>query len=141
MMHKVFMLSVVQTSKTFLNFEKDYPDLHVFKLEQNYRSTQNIVNVANSIIANNKDQLKKTVYSEKEHGDKIKVMRAFSDNEEGKMVAEAIHQEHANKGCAGMILLFCIVLMPNQDRWKSITQAKHSLQNLWWFVFLSTQRD
>ena len=84
--------------QNILNFEKDYPDLNVFKLEQNYRSTQNIVNVANSIIANNKDQLKKTVYSEKEHGDKIKVMRAFSDNEEGKMVAEGIHQEHANKG-------------------------------------------
>ncbi|MEX8546428.1 MAG: ATP-dependent helicase [Mucilaginibacter sp.] len=84
--------------QNILNFEKDYPDLNVFKLEQNYRSTQNIVNVANSIIANNKDQLKKTVYSEKEHGDKIKVMRAFSDNEEGKMVAEAIHQEHAGKG-------------------------------------------
>jgi DNA helicase-2/ATP-dependent DNA helicase PcrA len=84
--------------QNILNFEKDYPDLNVFKLEQNYRSTQNIVNVANSIIANNKDQLKKTVYSEKEHGDKIKVMRAFSDNEEGKMVAEGIMQEHANKG-------------------------------------------
>ncbi len=84
--------------QNILNFEKDYPDLNVFKLEQNYRSTQNIVNVANSIIANNKDQLKKTVYSEKEHGDKIKVMRAFSDNEEGKMVAEGIQQEHANKG-------------------------------------------
>ena len=84
--------------QNILNFEKDYPDLNVFKLEQNYRSTQNIVNVANSIIANNKDQLKKTVYSEKEHGEKIKVMRAFSDNEEGKMVAEAILQEHANKG-------------------------------------------
>ncbi|RYY07785.1 MAG: ATP-dependent DNA helicase, partial [Sphingobacteriaceae bacterium] len=84
--------------QNILNFEKDYPDLNVFKLEQNYRSTQNIVNVANSIIANNKDQLKKTVYSEKEHGDKIKVMRAFSDNEEGKMVSEAILQEHANKG-------------------------------------------
>lgn len=84
--------------QNILNFEKDYPDLHVFKLEQNYRSTQNIVNVANSIIANNKDQLKKNVYSEKEHGDKIKVMRAFSDNEEGKMVAEGILQEHANKG-------------------------------------------
>ncbi len=84
--------------QNILNFEKDYPDLNVFKLEQNYRSTQNIVNVANSIIANNKDQLKKTIYSEKEHGEKIKVMRAFSDNEEGKMVAEAILQEHANKG-------------------------------------------
>ncbi|MXV15576.1 ATP-dependent helicase [Hufsiella ginkgonis] len=84
--------------QNILNFEKDYPDLKVFKLEQNYRSTQNIVNVANSIIANNKNQLKKTVYSENETGDKIKVVRAFSDNEEGKIVAEAIVQDRSVKG-------------------------------------------
>jgi len=84
--------------QNILNFEKDYPDLKVFKLEQNYRSTQNIVNVANSIIANNKDQLKKSVFSEKEEGDKIKVMRAFSDNEEGKLVAEEILQQRTTKG-------------------------------------------
>lgn len=79
--------------QNILNFEKDYPDLQVFKLEQNYRSTQNIVNAANSIISNNKNQLKKNVFSEKEAGDKIKVVRAFSDNEEGKIVAEAIMQD------------------------------------------------
>lgn len=84
--------------QNILNFEKDYPDLKVFKLEQNYRSTQNIVNVANSIIANNKNQLKKNVFSENETGEKIKVARAFSDNEEGKMVAEAIVQERSLKG-------------------------------------------
>ena len=84
--------------QNILNFEKDYPDLKVFKLEQNYRSTQNIVNVANSIISNNKEQLKKNVFSEKEAGDKIKVMRAFSDNEEGKMVAETIMQDRSLKG-------------------------------------------
>jgi DNA helicase-2/ATP-dependent DNA helicase PcrA len=84
--------------QNILNFEKDYPDLKVFKLEQNYRSTKNIVNVANSIIANNKEQLKKHVFSEKETGDKIKVMRAFSDNEEGKLVAEAILVERSTKG-------------------------------------------
>ncbi|MFB9844999.1 ATP-dependent helicase [Mucilaginibacter ginsenosidivorans] len=84
--------------QNILNFEKDYPDLKIFKLEQNYRSTQNIVNVANSIIANNQEQLKKNVFSEKEEGDKIKVMRAFSDNEEGKIVAEGILQERSTKG-------------------------------------------
>lgn len=84
--------------QNILNFEKDYPDLKVFKLEQNYRSTQNIVNVANSIIANNKNQLKKSVYSENETGDKIRVSRAFSDNEEGKIIAESIAQEQAVKG-------------------------------------------
>ena len=84
--------------QNILNFEKDYPDLKVFKLEQNYRSTQNIVNVANSIIANNTNQLKKNVFSENEPGDKIRVSRAFSDNEEGKMIAESIAQERAVKG-------------------------------------------
>lgn len=84
--------------QNILNFEKDYPDLKIFKLEQNYRSTKNIVHVANSIIANNKDQLKKTVYSENETGDKIRVVRAFSDNEEGKNVAEEIVQQHAVRG-------------------------------------------
>ena len=84
--------------QNILNFEKDYPDVKIFKLEQNYRSTQNIVNIANSIIANNKEQLKKNVFSENEPGDKIKVMRAFSDNEEGKQVAEAIMYERTSKG-------------------------------------------
>lgn len=84
--------------QNILNFETDYPDLKVFKLEQNYRSTQNIVNVSNSVIANNKNQLKKTIFSENETGDKIKVNRAFSDNEEGKITAEAIVQERSISG-------------------------------------------
>ncbi len=83
--------------QNILNFEKDYPDLQVFKLEQNYRSTKNIVEVANSIISNNKNQLQKTVYSENEVGEKIKVSRAFSDNDEGKQVAERIAEQRASK--------------------------------------------
>jgi DNA helicase-2/ATP-dependent DNA helicase PcrA len=82
--------------QNILNFQKDYPDVKIFKLEQNYRSTQNIVNVANSIIANNKNQLDKNVFSENNEGDKIKITRSFSDNEEGKSVAESIVQERAN---------------------------------------------
>ena len=83
--------------QNILNFEKDYPDLKVFKLEENYRSTQNIVEVANSVIAKNQDQIKKKVFSQKESGEKIAVYKAFSDNEEGKLVAESILQEKANK--------------------------------------------
>lgn len=83
--------------QNILNFEKDYPDLKIFKLEENYRSTQNIVEVANSVIAKNQDQIKKKVFSQKESGDKIAVYKAFSDNEEGKLVAESILQERANK--------------------------------------------
>ena len=84
--------------QNILNFERDYPELQVYKLEQNYRSTQNIVEAANSIIANNKNQLEKNVFSDNESGDRIKVSRAFTDNEEGKLVAEAIAQERASKG-------------------------------------------
>ncbi len=84
--------------QNILNFERDYPDLKVYKLEQNYRSTQNIVEVANSIIANNKNQLEKNVFSDNEAGDRIRVQRAFTDNEEGKIVAEAIIQERSSKG-------------------------------------------
>lgn len=84
--------------QNILNFQKDYPSVRVFKLEQNYRSTQMIVNAANSVIEKNENQLEKNVFSENEEGEKIKVARAFSDNEEGKIVAEAIAQERALKG-------------------------------------------
>jgi len=84
--------------QNILNFQKDYPDVKVFKLEQNYRSTKTIVNAANSIIANNKNQLEKNVFSDNEDGDKIRVARAFSDNEEGKIVAESVVQEKSLKG-------------------------------------------
>lgn len=84
--------------QNILNFEKDYPDLKVYKLEQNYRSTQNIVNAANSIIEKNEHQLKKHVFSDNEEGEKIRVRRAFSDNEEGKLVAEDIAEQRATHG-------------------------------------------
>lgn len=76
-----------------LNFEKDYDDLKVIKLEQNYRSTKTIVNAANSIIANNKAQLRKSVWTDNEEGGLIELIRASSDNEEGKLVASSIFEE------------------------------------------------
>jgi DNA helicase-2/ATP-dependent DNA helicase PcrA len=76
--------------ENILNFQHDYPEHKVFKLEQNYRSTQNIVDAANSIIAKNKRQIRKTVFSEKEKGALIKVMSAITDNEEGYLVANEI---------------------------------------------------
>lgn len=80
--------------ENILNFQKDYPKHQVFKLEQNYRSTQNIVNAANSIIQKNKRQLPKRVFSEKEEGNLIKVFSALTDNEEGYMVANEICETH-----------------------------------------------
>ncbi|MBN1186152.1 MAG: UvrD-helicase domain-containing protein [Bacteroidales bacterium] len=76
--------------ENILNFKRDYPGCKTYKLEQNYRSTQNIVNAANSIIEKNTEQLRKKVFSKNEAGDKIKVIKAFTDNEEGMMVTNGI---------------------------------------------------
>ncbi|OIO99386.1 MAG: ATP-dependent DNA helicase [Bacteroidetes bacterium CG2_30_33_31] len=76
--------------QNILNLEKDYPDLKTFKLEQNYRSTQNIVNIANSIINKNKAQFKKTIWTQNEEGDKLKLNATATDNEEGNLVARQI---------------------------------------------------
>ncbi len=76
-----------------LNFERDYPDLRVIKLEQNYRSTQNIVNAANSVIRRNRAQLPKNVWTANEEGKLIELIKAVSDNEEGRLVASSIFEE------------------------------------------------
>ena len=83
--------------QNILNFEKDYPDLFVVKLEQNYRSTKNIVDAANSIIDKNKGQLKKIVWTSNPEGDLIELFKASSDNEEGRIVANTIFEEKNNK--------------------------------------------
>lgn len=76
--------------ENILNFKNDYPGYALYKLEQNYRSTQTIVNAGNSIIDKNKDQIRKTVYSKNEEGDKVCVMKAFTDMEEGFIVSNSI---------------------------------------------------
>lgn len=76
--------------ENILKFKEVYPEAKLFKLEQNYRSTQNIVNAANSLIKQNKDQIKKTIYSENEEGDRLEVASAFSDFEEGVIVSNKI---------------------------------------------------
>lgn len=78
--------------QNILNFEKDYEELKIFKLEQNYRSTQNIVNAANSVIDKNTAQLKKNVWTDNEGGTPINVLSSKSDNEEGRQVANAIYE-------------------------------------------------
>lgn len=91
--------------QNILNFQKDYPDVRTFKLEQNYRSTKNIVNAANSVIAKNKTKLDKEVWTSNDAGDSINVMRTISDGEEGRFVAQSIwenmmnHQLKPNEFC------------------------------------------
>ena len=79
-----------------LNFQKDYPDVKTFKLEQNYRSTSNIVQAANSVIEKNKTKLDKVVWTANDSGESIKVMRTISDGEEGRFVAKSIWENMMN---------------------------------------------
>ncbi|MGQ9621317.1 MAG: ATP-dependent helicase [Bacteroidales bacterium] len=76
--------------ENILEFKDNYPEARIFKLEQNYRSTQTIVNAANTIIANNTGQIHKKVYSKNETGDKLRILQAMTDTEEGFIVASDI---------------------------------------------------
>ena len=73
-----------------LNFQKDYQNVKMFRLEQNYRSTKNIVNAANSIIEKNQNKLEKVVWTANEVGKKITVNRSLTDGDEGRYVASSI---------------------------------------------------
>jgi DNA helicase-2/ATP-dependent DNA helicase PcrA len=82
-----------------LKFTKVYKGAKLFKLEQNYRSTQIIVQAANSLIAKNREQIRKEVYSEKSKGEPIGVFQAYSDVEEGEIVANKIRQLNVRENC------------------------------------------
>ncbi|MFZ9970033.1 MAG: ATP-dependent helicase [Bacteroidia bacterium] len=91
--------------QNILNFERDYPEVATYKLEQNYRSTQNIVNAAASVIKNNEKQLKKSVWTANEEGAKIQVFRNATEGDEGRRIAEYIFEQKTalhlpNKGFA-----------------------------------------
>ncbi|PSL49019.1 DNA helicase-2/ATP-dependent DNA helicase PcrA [Chitinophaga niastensis] len=81
------------TIENILQFEKDYDDVKVVKLEQNYRSTKSILNVANEVIAHNKGQIEKNLWTDNTEGDTIKLVRTQTDNEEGKFVADTIAEQ------------------------------------------------
>ena len=89
-----------------LNLKSSYPELKVFKLEQNYRSTQHIVNAANSLIEKNKGQIRKRVYSENEAGEKITVHQVYSDYDEGFTVANAIESIQENRNFNAFAVLY-----------------------------------
>jgi len=83
--------------QNILNFKRDYPDYKLFKLEQNYRSTKSIVEAANTVIKKNKEQIQKNVWTDNDDGDLIQVLRASTDNEEGRMVAHSIFETRMNE--------------------------------------------
>ncbi len=81
------------TIDNILDFEKDYPNLKTFKLEQNYRSTHHIVSAANEVISFNRKQLQKTIWTDKEDRHKIKLVRCMTDDEEARRVADLILEQ------------------------------------------------
>ncbi len=84
--------------RNIMGLNHSYPNLQTFKLEQNYRSTQNIVNAANSLIAKNNEQIRKTIYSENDVGDRIEVQSGHSDYDEAGLVASQIVTRRARTG-------------------------------------------
>ena len=81
------------TIQNILNFQSDYKDVKIVKLEQNYRSTQTILNVANNIIGNNKNQIPKELWTDNDEGEKIILVRTMTDNDEGRFVADSIKEQ------------------------------------------------
>jgi len=79
-----------------LNFQKDYDDVKMFRLEQNYRSTKNIVGAANSVIEHNKTKIDKIVWTANDIGEKVKVHRSLTDGDEGRYVASTIWETKMN---------------------------------------------
>lgn len=112
------------TIRNILSFESDYPDLKVYKLEQNYRSSETIVNAANAVIAKNKDQLDKKVWTQNEPGEKIKLMRAVTDNEEGRLIAQRIFETKMNEQLANSD--FAILYRTNSQS-RSLEEALRKL--------------
>ncbi|MEY4114114.1 MAG: hypothetical protein RLZ76_807 [Bacteroidota bacterium] len=81
------------TIENILLFKRDYDDVKVVKLEQNYRSTKQILNVANQVIANNKGQIPKELWTDNGEGEKIRLVRTMTDNDEGKFIADTIQEQ------------------------------------------------
>jgi DNA helicase II / ATP-dependent DNA helicase PcrA len=81
------------TIENILQFQKDYEDVKVVKLEQNYRSTQSIIKAANEVIKHNKGQIPKNLWTENTEGEKIRLVRTMTDNDEGKFVADTIQEQ------------------------------------------------
>jgi DNA helicase-2/ATP-dependent DNA helicase PcrA len=99
--------------QNILNFKKDYPDFKLFKLEQNYRSSKHIVDAANSVIAKNKDQIKKEVWTDNPTGKPLSLVRTLTDNEEGRIVVDRIFDTKMDSG--GLYSDFAILYRTNKQ--------------------------
>lgn len=110
--------------QNILNFKRDYPDSREYKLEQNYRSTKAIVKAANSVIVKNKDQIFKEIWTDNDDGSLIRLIKAASDNEEGRMVAGAIFEAKMNRHLSNKA--FAVLYRTNAQS-RSIEEALRKL--------------
>jgi DNA helicase-2/ATP-dependent DNA helicase PcrA len=117
--------------QNILNFEKDYPELKIIKLEQNYRSTKTIVQAANSVINKNKAQLRKAVWTDNEDGSLIDLVKAGSDNEEGVLIANSIFEEKCSIRSATATLPFSTAPTPSRGPLKKRCAARTSSTASW----------
>lgn len=99
--------------QNILDFEKDYPDAKVILLEQNYRSTQNILNAANQVIQNNQNRKDKKLWTQNDSGEKITYYRGDNERDEARFIVSEIQQKNKNKNVITVISLFYIGPMPN----------------------------
>ncbi|MDF4203310.1 3'-5' exonuclease [Maribacter sp. SA7] len=96
-----------------LNFQKDYENVGMYRLEQNYRSTRNIVNAANSVIGKNQNQIEKVVWTDNDDGPAIKIHRSTTDAEEGRFVANSIWEHRMQQQMTNG--QFCILYRTNSQ--------------------------
>ena len=89
-----------------LNFTSFYPKANIFKLEENFRSTKNILNAANSLISNNNQKLDKIIWTKKDQGEKIKITKTDSDKSEGNFIAKFIKESSANYNFSDYLILY-----------------------------------
>ena len=104
--------------ENILRFQNDFPDAKVPKLEQNYRSTQNIVNAANSIIEKNTKQIRKKSFSSGDQGEKIKVTKAYTDKEEASLIASDLYAAVRGGGVPTARRPCCIAPTRSRGRWR-----------------------
>ena len=127
--------------ENILEFKNDYPDYNLYKLEQNYRSTQNIVNAANTIIAWNSGQIKKTVYSKKEEGEKIRILQAMTDTEEGFLVTSDIFDAAFQISLTGLTLPFSTAQMLSRVYSKKLFAGRiYHIKYMAGYPFMSERR-
>ncbi len=125
-----------------LNFQKDYDDVQMYRLEQNYRSTKNIVNAANSIIDKNKTKLEKVVWTANDDGPKIIVNRLLTDGEEGRYVASSIFENKMqNQLNNGDFAIFIPDKCAKPGDGGCVAEKRYSLQDLWRTFILPEKRD